>query len=200
MKSREWYDRGILPHRTRDGLIQLITYRQADSLPQHVLTEFQQQILHLPEEEQAFRRRVFMQDFLDRGAGSCLLRHPLHARLIIENWQYWNQVKYDLLAYVVMPNHVHVLIRQNPEYELSQIIFSWKRHTGTSISGQSGFWQKEFWDTYIRNRAHLNKALNYIFMNPVKAGLRNTPDSWPFSSAGDGWAQKAMPAMFLDLP
>ncbi|MBU1023875.1 transposase, partial [bacterium] len=95
--------------------------------------------------------------------------------------------RYFLLAWVIMPNHVHVLVQIIDGYLLSDLLHSWKRYTAKMINrmlGRKGrLWQREYWDRYIRNENHLNNAINYIHMNPVKAGFVNSPEEWQFSSA-----------------
>ncbi|MFI5034301.1 MAG: transposase, partial [Reyranellales bacterium] len=70
---------------------------------------------------------------------------------------------------------------------LGTIVGSWKRFTARQANqklGRSGpFWQTEYWDRFIRNEAHFAAAKNYIDQNPVKAGLVNDANLWPYGSA-----------------
>ena len=90
-----------------------------------------------------------------------------------------------------MPNHVHVLIA--PKESLFKIVQSWKSYTGRwamkknaelglGIPGRA-FWMREYWDRYIRDERHFQSVVEYIHMNPVKAGLCREPQDWPWSSA-----------------
>jgi putative transposase len=76
---------------------------------------------------------------------------------------------------VVMPNHVHVLFVQNPEYELQRIIRSWKSYTTRQINSllqRSGrFWQQDYFDRIVRNQEHLGNCVRYIRRNPNRATL-----------------------------
>lgn len=85
-----------------------------------------------------------------------------------------------------MPNHVHVLIQQYQNTSLSKIIHTWKSYTAHKINnfcGQSGsVWDNDYWDRYIRDEEHFKNINHYIDYNPVKAGLANTPDGWPYSA------------------
>ncbi len=98
--------------------------------------------------------------------------------------------RYRLAAWVVMPNHVHVLFEtwQTP---LPKLLHSWKRHAALQINrllGNTGpLWQEEYWDRRMRNEAHFNQAVHYIEWNLVKAGLATRPETWPFSSANARW-------------
>jgi len=103
-----------------------------------------------------------------------------------ENWLHFDAKDYCLLAWVVMPNHVHLLVEiwQTPQ---TQLIKDWKGFTARRINrvlGRSGkLWQDDYWDRYIRDEAHYRKVARYIESNPVKAGLVKSPEQWPFSSA-----------------
>ncbi|MGH7993560.1 MAG: transposase, partial [Limisphaerales bacterium] len=99
----------------------------------------------------------------------------------------------------VMPNHVHVLVdvKRTP---LGKIVRSWKRFTATETERRSPTrrddsftnaparraalqWQREYWDTFMRDEEQERKAVHYIENNPVKAKLRRQAEEWPFSSA-----------------
>jgi REP element-mobilizing transposase RayT len=91
-----------------------------------------------------------------------------------------------MLAWVVMPNHVHVLI-EDGETPLSTIIRNWKSFASVEANkllGRTGrFWQPEYWDHFMRDEEQTRKAIRYIENNPVKAGFCRTPEAWPFASA-----------------
>lgn len=95
--------------------------------------------------------------------------------------------KYKLHAWVVMPNHVHVLLTPLEDVHFPTIMHSIKSYTANEankIAGRSGqFWQLESFDRYIRNLKHFVGVIRYIENNPVKAGLCRSPEEWPFSSA-----------------
>ena len=136
--------------------------------------------------EDELKRRTKMEAYLDRGLGKCELRDPRAAAAVEENWLHRDGQDYRLLAWVVMPNHVHLLVEiwQKPMAELLQ---GWKGYTARRINrvlGRRGkLWQDDYWDRYIRDEAHYRKVVRYIELNPVKAGLAKTPEQWPFSSA-----------------
>jgi type I restriction enzyme R subunit/putative DNA methylase len=105
--------------------------------------------------------------------------------------------RYRLLAWVVMPNHVHVLFQPMNGWTVAKIVAAWKKFTARKIcddrrdSGEgpnpnAPVWHREYWDRYIRDQTHLQQAVEYIRMNPVKAGLVVTPESWRWSSAYPG--------------
>lgn len=77
-----WHSRGYLPHRDEVGLLQFITYRLADSLPQTKLRELEAELALLPNEHQDPARRKATEKWLDAGAGCCALRHPRLAAVV----------------------------------------------------------------------------------------------------------------------
>jgi len=176
----EWHVRK-LPHRDRDGLIQSITFRLADSLPQSVLKEIEAEIKGLSNEKQDIEKRKKYEYWLDKGLGCCALAKKEMAQVVQDALFHHNGDKYDLLAWSIMPNHVHVLIKTNSD--LPRIVQSWKSFTGKwalknnkrfnlGIDDDAHqFWMSEYWDRFIRDEDHFNNAVRYIFNNPAKANL-----------------------------
>ena len=157
----------------------MITYRLADSLPQSVLKN-----IDTLDEEKDLERRQHIESYLDNGLGRCELQETDVAKIVIENWLYWNHKKYELLNFVVMPNHVHLLIKQLEGHTLESILHSWKSFTSVAINKilhKSGaFWSPEYWDRYIRDESHFKNANHYINNNPVKARLVAQPEDWEY--------------------
>jgi len=192
-----WYDRGYLPHFDAEGLIQFITFRLADSLPQTILKQLEQELVQTLASKREFERRKKVEDWLDAGLGCCALAHPQMAQLMQQTLQKFDGDHYQLIAWCIMPNHVHVLIE--PTISLPKILQSWKSFTGRwaiahnaelglvvpIITGTTKhqFWMREYWDRYIRNEQHFNNTLHYIHNNPFKAGLCDQAVDWPWSSA-----------------
>jgi len=176
-----WYSRGYLPHIDQPGLIQAITFRLADSLPR------------VKREELADKRyppqvvRARMQALIDQGMGTCVLRDPRAADAVEESLFYHDGTDYHLLAWVVMPNHVHVLVETLHGIPLPRIVRQWKTYTARTINaafGRSGpLWQSDYYDRFIRDQRHLGRATIYIHANPVMARLVEEPAQWPHSSA-----------------
>jgi REP element-mobilizing transposase RayT len=87
-----------------------------------------------------------------------------------------------------MPNHVHVLIRRTMRSSLAEIVRAWKgvsaRRIDQALGLRGPFWFRDYFDRDIReDEEHLDKAIRYVELNPVKAGLCTRPQDWPFSSA-----------------
>jgi putative transposase len=177
-----WHQRGYLPHRDAPGLRQFVTFRLRDSFPASRRWEWEA-LLRIEDDRQ---RRVKLEDYLDRGYGECWLRRPEIAALAERTLRESDGQDYDLLAWIVMPNHIHVLvhIRATP---LAALIRSWKgriaREANKLLGRQGAFWEREYWDTYLRDEEQLAKARRYTEQNPVKAGLVREAQAWAWSSA-----------------
>ena len=131
---KEWHSRGYLPHRDKPGILQMITYHLADSLPTKVLEKYKMEIQSLPSDKQNSQYRRKIEEWIDAGHGSCTLKNPQIAQLVFDNFKFYNGKRYDLISWVIMPNHVHVLINVYEGVSLSKIIQSWKGYTGKKIN------------------------------------------------------------------
>jgi len=181
MIHKEWYSRGYLPHFDHQNLIQMITYRLADAIPEYVLKR-----LEITAKGDTERRKQ-IEAFLDAGHGSCSLKDSRVASLVEDALLHFDGTRYKLLEWVVMPNHVHVLVEIDAEYQLSQIVHSWKSFTAKEANRMLGapgrYWQPDYFDRFIRNDVHYANAVAYIHQNPVKAKLVTRPGDWPYGSA-----------------
>jgi REP element-mobilizing transposase RayT len=210
-----WYSRGYLPHADFPDRLQSITYRLADSLPQDTLEAIEDELRLVGADRRDAERRRRLDEWLDAGHGSCVLRDPRAAACVLENWRHFAGERYDLIAWVIMPNHVHVLIRVYEGVSLKKILQSWKSYTARRIrewkpgsaerqlgtgktnpercragarrsqTARTTIWAREYWDRYIRDDAHFAATIEYIHQNPVKAKLVQSPEEWPYSSASE---------------
>ncbi len=112
---------------------------------------------------------------LDEGHGFCLLREPANAEIVAGVFRYNDQRNYLLHSWVIMSNHVHVLVSPGESDSLNRIVAGWKRFTGTRINARTGacgaFWQKDHFDRLIRDWDHFMNVARYIRRNPIKAKL-----------------------------
>ncbi|WP_281984259.1 transposase [Azonexus hydrophilus] len=197
------HSRGYLPHVKREGTCYFVTFRLADSLPRAVLLQFERQraeaVRKLKTADRAGReaanrellRRV--ERYLDRGVGACHLRRPEIAEMVANALRFFDGQRYHLHEWVVMPNHVHVLVWPMPNHLLSGIVKSWKQFTALRAKRLLGlqqcrFWQPESFDHWIRNDGERARVARYIRNNPMVAGLCSRPEEWRWSSA---WRQPA---------
>ena len=189
-----WYTVRKIPHFDAAHTLQFVTFRLGDSLPQSVLRELNKEIHHFPAESQEYTRRKRIEYWLDQGLGCCALRHPEMATVMTQTLAYYHGQRYQLIAWSIMPNHVHVIIE--PHYSLPRIVQSWKSYSARwamqhakelelPVSGQQ-LWMRGYWDRYIRDAKHLQAAVHYVHQNPVKAGLCAQAEEWPWSSAYAG--------------
>jgi REP element-mobilizing transposase RayT len=197
------HTRGYLPHVKREGASYFVTFRLTDSLPKEVLLRFEREqaeaLRRLParaasEAVEGIHRDLLrkIEPFLDQGAGACHLRRPEIADMIAGSLRHFHGGQYLLDDWAVMPNHVHVILWPMPNFTLSEILKSRKRHTARQanlILGRTGetFWQRESYDHWIRNDDEKARIRRYIRMNPVKAGLCQAPEDWEWNSAWPGW-------------
>ncbi len=179
---RGWHERGYLPHRDEPGLTQFVTFRLQDSFPESLRSEWE----HLLRIEDDRERRTELEAYLDRGRGECQLRQPRIAQLVEDALRFYHGQRYELRAWVVMPNHVHALFKVGAT-PMSRVVEDWKKFTAkeaNKVLGRRGtFWQADYWDTFMRNEEHEMKSRHYIENNPAKALLVRDPKDWPWSSA-----------------
>jgi len=176
-----------LPHWRQDGATYFVTFRLADAMPQEKLKQWllekEQWLQEHPEphslaEQEEYHRQFTdrLQEWLDAGYGKCLLREPKLSKLVENAFQFFDGERYLLGTYVVMPNHVHALVRPIGGHTLSEILHSWKSFTSNKINealGQHGtIWLNESFDCLVRNESQLEKYAAYIRENPAKVGLK----------------------------
>ncbi|CAN5616203.1 transposase [soil metagenome] len=187
MGTRGWHSRGYLPHFDAPGLVQSLTFHLADSLPKSALARMETQIEHLPEAEKPKERKRRLECFLDAGYGACWLRQTEIAQLVEDRILQSDGEECLLLAWTIMPNHVHVLCELSDEVPLAKLLKDWKGSAAVAanrwLSRTGAFWYREYHDRYIRDEVHFRNAVRYIDENPVKAGLCRRPNDWPFGSA-----------------
>jgi len=176
-----------LPHWQQEGATYFVTFHVADSLPRGVYEQWTREretaLRQLAAEGNAERReeiieaaRQQLEERLDEGLGECWLRNPSVSAVVEGALRHFDGERYLLGSYVIMPNHVHVLLRPVMEHRLSEILHSWKSYSSNQANqflGRSGaFWQDESFDHIVRNEQQLERFGRYIEENPVKAGLR----------------------------
>ncbi len=179
-----------LPHDYETDQPVFLTWRLHDSLPSH--RAFPTGTLN---SGQAF---AVMDRLLDDACGEVFyLRQPAIADMIVEAIQYNANIlgQYRLHAFVVMPNHVHLLA--TPTVALPRLTKSLKGITAKRANAMlvltgSPFWQEESYDHLVRHEREFEKIRSYIEENPVRAGLVREAREYRWSSAG--WATGGSPA------
>ena len=165
-------------------------------MPQTVLQKIRKELEFTNPEDIERKKLILAEKYLDQGYGQCFLRNRAVAEIVRETLLKFDGEQYHLSAWVIMPNHVHNLLRPMPGFSLAQIVHSFKSYTALQanrVLGRKGpFWMREPFDRYIRDLDHFNRTVRYIEHNPVKAGLCMIPEDWEFSSAWSG--PPALPA------
>jgi putative transposase len=175
-----------LPHWQQNGAVYFVTFRLADATPVTLRNQWRDEReiwlrLHpepwSPETEQEYHKHfsAAIERWLDAGHGACLLRRHDCAAIVDETLRYFDGQRLALISSVVMPNHVHALFVQNPEFPLEKLILSWKTFAARNINkliGRSGnLWQRDYFDRLVRDAQHFRNCIRYIRRNPEKARL-----------------------------
>jgi TatD family hydrolase len=178
------------PHWTREGGIYSVTFRLSDSLPQSILVSWkterdniirtaarQNRPLSDIEEERLYKLySEKVEAYLDAGHGECWLKNENVAELVKATIKHFDSERYRLIAWCIMPNHVHAVVQPNQGFELPGIIHSWKSYTATManrlLERDGEFWQAEYYDHMIRDEEDFKHAIGYVLENPKKAGLK----------------------------
>ena len=180
----------FLPHWTAEGATYFVTFRLDDAVPaskreewKHKREAFRQleaegktHVRESLEYQKAFSENV--DAYLDAGNGSCLLRDPRAAEIVANALRHFDGERYELLAWVVMPNHVHAVVRPLSGHELPQVLHSWKSFTAHAINkalNRTGdVWMDESYDHLVRDETDFDRVVAYTLANPEKASLRDS--------------------------
>jgi len=176
-----------LPHWQQGEVWVFVTWRLHDSLPKWKLDQWREErqiwlkfhpLPWDPETEIEYARQFpnRIDNWLDHGEGSCLLKRPEAASIVADCLRHFDHIRYDLASFVVMPNHVHVLFRPLENHSLSEIIKAWKGFSTKQINRRldrnGSLWMPDYWDRLIRSPQHFLSCSKYIRLNPIKANLK----------------------------
>ena len=182
-----------LPHWHQDGAFCFVTWRLADSLPADLVRSWEidrktwEEAHPKPwttEVAKQFQDRFGdrLEEWLDQGVGRCLLAEPRCATEVEKALHFFDGQRYQLHSYVVMPNHVHVLVRFFDEFPIQKVVQNWKERSAKAINaalGQTGtVWMSGYFDRLIRSEEHLAFASQYIDSNPTRANLKMGFATW----------------------
>ncbi len=216
-----------LPHWDPEGKALFITWRLYGSLPANFCKQVgtglpprpgwgrgacpvpvtRQEPRHHPEPTFPSQKFLAADRCLDRAlTGPMWLKDGRVSRCVVDTLLFAERKLklYELHSYVVMANHVHVLLW--PDRDLISITRKIKSFTASEanrILQRSGkrFWQEESFDHWIRTMAEYSRIATYIEWNPVSAGLVKKPEDWPWSSAAgrDGAGAPSPPGVSSPL-
>jgi putative transposase len=180
-----------LPHQHPEGKWLFLTWHLHGSLPHALYPP--------PGKPSAGRAFVWMDRYLDSTArGPKYLAQESLARMVVAALRRGEVLgHYDLGAYVIMSNHVHVLLlpRISPSRLLQSLKGATAREANRSL-GQTGeiFWQAESYNHWVRDDKERERIVAYIAINPVKAGLVTRAEDYAWSSAGERTAETSLGA------
>lgn len=198
--------RHILPHWHQDGVWCFITWRLADSLPQQFIHGWLRKRHDWLQAHprpwntvtEALYHELFSDSYLDRldeGHGACILKQEAHAAAVEQALRFFDGQRYTLKSFVIMPNHVHVLVRLHEGWPVERIVQNWKERSAKSIHALQGsrgqMWQKGYFDRLIRSQEHWDFVHGYIRNNPEKARLKNGFRRWNATGVAAGVDGKA---------
>ncbi|MCF8305762.1 MAG: Eco57I restriction-modification methylase domain-containing protein [Ignavibacteriales bacterium] len=182
---------GNLPHWQQENVWYFVTFRLADSIPAEVAEQIkaEREIWlknnkknekgeytkeQIKEYYHLFSDRI--EQLLNNGRGSCVLKNPDISKIVADALNHFNNQRYVLDEWVIMPNHVHILFKPLGENKLPDILHSWKSFTANEINKVTGnkgqLWMHESYDHIVGNENALHAIRNYIRQNPVKANLK----------------------------
>lgn len=171
-----------LPHWQQGSVLQFVTFRLKDSMPQSKMREWQAGrsawLARHPKPwdgaEQAQYNERFIVPFeawLDQGLGACLLKETAAREKLTAVFKHDAGTRAEFVSWVIMPNHVHLLFR--PFFPLPDLIRNWKSLSAREI-GEGPIWQRNYRDTLIRNGRHLAAVVRYIRRNPQHLSPHHT--------------------------
>lgn len=200
MNEEKTYYRRNLPHYNPAYATFFITFRLSGSLPKSAITHLREEYKRalksleglstkqIQEKINSLQKRYFgkFDDLLDgSSSGPRWLGEEKVASIVLEAFRHRDGKMYNLIAAVIMPNHLHVVFAmERPDLSgpLYKILQSLKRYTAlkaNKILQQSGaFWQHESYDHVVRDGKELERIVLYVLKNPVKAGLVKHPSKW----------------------
>jgi len=187
------------PHYQLSEGITFITWRLAFTLPKHIIDLFREitetdsdiaKGIIQPHKPVSYLLGKFWE--YDQALGNFQqpgfsLNDPILAEIVTNAFHYFNGTKYDLHAYCVMSNHIHLVIgakknEQGSYFLMSSVVQSLKRYTANQINkalGKTGqIWDDYYFDRIIRDYEDYRNVINYTLNNPVKAGIVDDSSKW----------------------
>lgn len=179
-----------IPHWIREGATYAVTFRLGDSVPADVSEQWQQERKDIIDRAKQQNRELTIHEvmelkhlfsdkiesYLNAGHGECVLKDSKAAKIVQDALLYFHGNRYELVAWVIMPNHVHVVVRPLGDNELSEIVHSWKSFSADEINkvlNRTGnLWMVEYHDHLICDESDFENQVAYVLENPEKAGLK----------------------------
>jgi putative transposase len=175
-----------LPHWRQDGSTYFVTFRLEDALPQTVIKQLKElrRIWELNNPEPRCQQTwetlareivVHTERSLDQGFGACHFRNAEFANVLAKSLVRFHGERYATNAYVIMPNHCHMVMQPFAGFELETILQGIKgfvaREINRALAQSKTVWQEESYDRIIRDLEHHYRVIQYIGRNPELAGI-----------------------------
>lgn len=200
MNEPKTYYRRHLPHYQPPGATYHVVFRLAGSLPGALIDQLrlerelaERKLSEAKGERERKRllrehRWAYFERFdalLDgNSTGPTWLKQPEIAAMVKEAIHYRDQKEYDLLAYCIMPNHVHIVYVGRADCPTYKVLGNLKWYTALKcnqrLHRKGAFWQNESYDHVVRDGKELERIIGYVLNNPVKAGLVQSWEQWPW--------------------
>jgi len=210
------YYKRNLPHFQPEGYTFFITTRLSGTLPIEVYNNLKREYKNKLKSLSGYKNNKLIKEKYsefqklhfgkyEKILGACefgykWLEDEKIAHLVKDAIHYRDNKNYKLIAYTIMPNHLHILFtpivkrfaesltlknKSTPFYTVTKIMQDFKKYTAREsnilLQRTGNFWQHESYDHVVRNKGELNKIVNYIMNNPVKAGLCEKSKDWKWS-------------------
>ena len=170
-----------IPHWNQSDCVQFVTFRLVDSLPQSKLHEYRQKReewlnTHPKPWDSSIQEdydNIFgaaLDKWIDAGYGECLLKDKRVRDALEDVIMHSDGMSYDIYAFVIMPNHVHVLLTPREGSTVQGIVGAWKSASShvinTLLERRGAVWERESFDHLVRNVEDFKEYLQYIVDNP----------------------------------
>jgi REP element-mobilizing transposase RayT len=177
-----------IPHWNQVDRVQFVTFRLADSLPQLKLMEYRQEKelwlgQHPKPWDEAMQEEydamftAKLDKWIDAGYGGCILKDSRVRDIVADSIMHLNGDRYDIYAYVIMPNHVHVMLTPRADCTVQHIVGGWKRYSSQQANKLLGHnalvWERNCFDRLMRSAADYDAHISYIVDNP-----QHLPSEW----------------------
>lgn len=208
------YYKRNLPHYQLNGLVYFVTFRLANSIPFSIVEEMKKErelfIISLSKTEGDIEKENEIKLFQSKyfGKYEAVIDNPMYgpvwlnneniAKIVYDTLLLIDGLFYDLYAFSIMPNHVHLLIKprmkteeileinvnslNNRYYSVAEILRKIKgttaRQCNIMLNRQGSFWQHESYDHVVRNMAEQENIVKYILNNPIKIKLADKPENY----------------------
>ena len=200
-ENNRFYKRN-LPHYTTPNSILFVTFRLAGTIPNHIVEnlkselEFKLNRIEIEKYPPQYGKKLSeieykkhflaIDEYIDNNSMIVFLKREDIAQIVMDSLFFHDKVDYDLIAFTIMPNHVHLVVRytntEKPFYEIMKSIKLYSaRHANVLLGRRGQFWQPESYDHVIRNDEEYRNVIKYVLNNPVKAKLIEHWKSWKFS-------------------